>query len=125
VVGRSPPNERAKTGSGAALGPGGEQDTSLPPSQPYQVPAYFNFFIFLLMLVSAELQYTPYLSFWLCQEKCDLRTGVAKKWQNFVFFFHYVSGTLYNFIFYICIDACQCRATIHTVSVFLAVSREM
>jgi hypothetical protein len=69
VVG-SPPHERAETGSGAALGPGREQDTSLPPSQPYQVPSIFLFF-------------------------------------------------------YIFIDACQCRATIHTVSVFLAVSREM
>jgi len=47
VVGSSPPDERAETGSGAALGPGREQDTSLPPSQPYQVSSIILFFIYL------------------------------------------------------------------------------
>ncbi len=71
MVGRSPPDERAETGSGAALGPGREQDTSLPPSQPYQVLPSIILFL------------------------------------------------------YIYIDACQCRATVHTVSVFLAVSNKI
>ncbi len=72
MVGRSPPDERPETGSGAALGPGREQDTSLPPSQPYQVRTQHNFYFL-----------------------------------------------------YIYIDVCQCRAAVHTVSVFLAVSNKI